>query len=83
MDWKPTAAAIPTGFMFPSVNGSARVDTLWEVPSQWDVLHTDCYADLEKSHEAAGDGAGGAALLSESAARPCPLPRLSSAQSAA
>ncbi|KAG1663405.1 hypothetical protein FOA52_011683, partial [Chlamydomonas sp. UWO 241] len=58
MAWQLTAAAIPTGFMFPSVNGCARIDTLWAVPSQWDCLGADCYADLQRAAAAEADGGG-------------------------
>ena len=34
MSWVPAVAAIPTGLMFPDLNGNARLDLIWSIPAQ-------------------------------------------------
>ncbi|GAX75359.1 hypothetical protein CEUSTIGMA_g2803.t1 [Chlamydomonas eustigma] len=45
MHWAPGIAAIPSGFMLPDLNGNARLDLMWQVPSQWDVLSVTCFEE--------------------------------------
>jgi hypothetical protein len=37
MHWTPGIAAIPSGFMLPDLNGNARLDLMWHVPSQVNI----------------------------------------------
>ncbi len=43
MAWVPVQSAIPPGFIFPDTNGDARLDQLWHLPAQCDVLAVSCY----------------------------------------
>ena len=41
MSWAPTISAIPTGLMFPDLNGNARLDLMWSIPTQVGALRRE------------------------------------------